>query len=129
MLQTKAGSCNLYSKRETEGREETEQVRGRERKNERARKTRTYRFLWRGDGVRDSKDKSLPIDTAVSCESPVIILTATPALRRVPTASFTPALGGSIMPTRPKNVRLPISEPDANAKTAGREREREDTQW
>ncbi|CAB1334707.1 unnamed protein product [Coregonus sp. 'balchen'] len=58
------------------------------------------------------------MDTAVSWESPVIILMATPELMRVPTASLTPDLGGSMMPTRPRNDRLPISEPDANARTA-----------
>lgn len=49
------------------------------------------------------------MDTAVSWESPVIILTATPELMSVPTASLTPDLGGSIMPTRPRKVRFPIS--------------------
>lgn len=56
---------------------------------------------------------------AVSWESPVIILMATPELMSVPTASLTPDLGGSMMPTRPRKVRFPISEPDANARTAG----------
>ena len=65
------------------------------------------------------------MDTAVSWESPVIILMATPELMSVTTASLTPDLGGSMMPTRPRKVRFPISEPDANASTAGRRRERE----
>lgn len=62
-----------------------------------------------------------PIDTAVSCESPVIILMATPELMSVPTASLTPDLGGSMMPTRPRKVKFPISAPDANARTTERD--------
>lgn len=69
----------------------------------------------------DTSWLSEPIETAVSWESPVIILTATPELMSVPTASLTPALGGSMIPTIPRKVRFPISEPDANARTAGRE--------
>lgn len=61
------------------------------------------------------------MDTAVSWESPVIILMATPELISMPTASLTPDLGGSMMPTRPRKVRLPISAPEANARTAGRD--------
>lgn len=68
----------------------------------------------------------IPIDTAVSWESPVIIFTATPELMSVATASFTPARGGSMMPTSPTNVSAPISDPDANASTARRKGE---NQW
>lgn len=45
-----------------------------------------------------------PMAMAVSWESPVIILMATPELVSVATASLTPDLGGSIMPTRPRKV-------------------------
>lgn len=62
--------------------------------------------------------KVIPIDTAVSCESPVIIFTATPELISVASASFTPTLGGSMMATSPRKVRAPISDPEANASTA-----------
>lgn len=67
---------------------------------------------------REENKRASPMDTAVSWESPVIILMATPELMSVPTASLTPDLGGSMMPTRPRNDRLPISEPDAKARTA-----------
>lgn len=40
----------------------------------------------------------------------------------VPTASLTPDLGGSMMPTRPRKVKFPISAPDANARTTERDR-------
>lgn len=61
----------------------------------------------------------LPMETAVSWESPVIILTATPEPMSVATASLTPDLGGSMMPTRPRKVSFPSSgPPEAKASTA-----------
>lgn len=60
------------------------------------------------------------METAVSCESPVIILMATPEPMSVATASLTPDLGGSMMPTRPRKVRFPSWGPEAKASTAGR---------
>lgn len=60
------------------------------------------------------------METAVSWESPVIILMETPEPMSVATASLTPDLGGSMMPTRPRKVRFPSSGPEANASTAGR---------
>lgn len=62
----------------------------------------------------------VPMETAVSCESPVIILMATPEPMSVATASLTPDLGGSMMPTRPRKVRFPSWGPEAKASTAGR---------
>ena len=55
--------------------------------------------------------------TAVSCESPVIIFIDTPEALSVVTASFTPVLGGSMIPTRPRNVNCPNSGPEAKART------------
>lgn len=59
----------------------------------------------------------IPIATAVSCESPVIIFIDTPEAMSVVTASFTPVLGGSMIPTRPRNVSCPSSGPEAKART------------
>lgn len=59
----------------------------------------------------------LPMATAVSCESPVIIFIDTPEAMSVVTASFTPVLGGSMIPTRPRNVSCPNSGPEAKART------------
>ena len=62
----------------------------------------------------------LPMAKAVSRASPVIIFTDTPDSERTWTASFTPALGGSMMPTRPRNVSRPSSGPEARASTEER---------
>lgn len=62
----------------------------------------------------------LPIAKAVSRASPVIIFTDTPDSERTCTASFTPALGGSMIPTRPRNVSFPSSGPEARASTEER---------
>lgn len=59
----------------------------------------------------------IPIAIAVSCESPVIIFIDTPEAMSVVTASFTPVLGGSMIPTRPRNVSCPSSGPEAKART------------
>lgn len=59
---------------------------------------------------------------AVSSPSPVIIFTDTPDWQSKRTASFTPALGGSMMPTSPRKVRLPSSGPEARASTEERPR-------
>lgn len=67
----------------------------------------------------ENKGSSLviPIAIAVSCESPVIIFIDTPEAMSVVTASFTPVLGGSMIPTRPRNVSCPNSGPEAKART------------
>ena len=63
--------------------------------------------------IRDYK----PIATAVSSESPVSIFSDAPVLVSVWTASLTPSLGGSIMPTIPRNTSCDISDPSAIANT------------
>ncbi len=47
---------------------------------------------------------SLPIAVAVNCWSPVIIFTLIPAFWQIAIASLTSGRGGSIIPTRPKNI-------------------------
>lgn len=64
----------------------------------------------------------LPMAKAVSRASPVIIFTDTPDSERTCTASFTPARGGSMIPTRPRNVSFPSSGPEARASTEGRQK-------
>ena len=49
---------------------------------------------------------SRPIASAVYCWSPVIIFTRIPARWQTAMASFTSALGGSMMPTRPRKMKL-----------------------
>lgn len=62
----------------------------------------------------------VPIAKAVSRASPVIIFTDKPDSERTWTASFTPALGGSMIPMRPRNVSFPSSGPEARASTVDR---------
>ena len=50
--------------------------------------------------------KSLAIAFAVSIWSPVIITVFIPALLQVLIASFTPSLGGSIIPTKPTKFKF-----------------------
>lgn len=73
-----------------------------------------------GGTVTPRPPRRLPMAKAVSRASPVIIFTDMPDLESTWTASFTPALGGSMIPTRPRKVSLPSSGPEARASTAGR---------
>lgn len=47
----------------------------------------------------------IPIAIAVSCASPVTILTSTPLPCNISMDSLTSGLGGSVMPTIPMNIK------------------------